>query len=609
MKTRIHCILGAIILLFTLSPVAVVAQGTAFTYQGRLATNGVPVNGSYDFQFRLYSAPTGGSQIPVVPASLDVAVSNGLFTTSMDFGNNVFNGTIYWLEIALVPHNGLGFTTLSPRQELLPVPGAIFANNASNLLGTLPATQLSGTISAGQLNGTAGAATNFTGNLSGDVTGTQSATVVALVGGQSAANVAAGAGAANAATSANTAGTIVKRDGSGNFFAGSASLAGSLTLPVAGPTIFSGANLLLHGDAVGDFFVGPLAGNLTLSAFADTGVGAQALSSNATGEDNTAAGYQALFSNTSANDNTAIGYQALYFNKIGNNNTAIGSQALYANTNGGNNTAIGAGALDSNTSGGGNTAVGIGAMDANTNGTFNTALGDSALANNTHGSGNLALGFSAGINITTGGNNIDIGHPGVAGDTNIIRLGTSQTNTFVAGIFGATAASGVEVFVNNSGQLGTLTSSEQFKQNIRSMGDASDVLLALRPVAFQYKREIDPQSLPQFGLIAEEVDKVDPDLVARDDKNRIYTVRYQAVSAMLLNEFLKQHQKVEEQNQTIRNLKEKVEDGRQNSEDRIQKLETENAELKQRLEKLEELANSKYLETHGRDARAAIITN
>lgn len=565
MKTRSIFVARSLWLLalltFTPAESTAFAQGTAFTYQGRLDTNGVPANGSYDFQFRLYDASTGGNQIPVVPVSANVAVSNGLFTTSMDFGNNVFNGTIYWLEIALVPHNGLGFTTLSPRQEILPVPGAIFANNASNLLGTLPTTQLSGTISAGQLSGTAGAATNFTGNLNGDVTGTQSATVVSLVGGQSALNIAAATSDALAATPANTESTLVRRGALGNFSAGSVTLNGALNLPASAPTIFSGANLLLHGDANGDFFVGPLAGNLTASAFADTGVGVEALGSNTTGEDNTAAGYQALFSNTSANDNTAIGYQALYFNKIGNNNTAIGSQALYANTNGSGNTAIGVGAMDSNTTGGGNTAVGIGAMDANTNGTFNTAVGDSALANNTRGVGNIALGFSAGINITTGGNNIDIGHPGVAGDTNIIRIGLTgtQTNTFIAGIYNATASGGTAVFVTSSGQLGTLTSSARFKQNIQHMGDASDVLLALQPVTFQYKPEIDPRGLAQFGLIAEQVEKVEPDLVVHDKEHGIYTVRYEAVNAMLLNEFLKQHQKVEEQNKEIHELEARLE--------------------------------------------------
>src|SRR5437763_1333787 len=105
------------------------AQGTAFTYQGQLNTNGQPANGNYDFQFHLYDAPTSGNQMPVVPTSPNVAVSNGLFTTGMDFGSNVFTGTVNWLEIAVQPHNGGGFTTLSPRQQILPVPGAIFANS------------------------------------------------------------------------------------------------------------------------------------------------------------------------------------------------------------------------------------------------------------------------------------------------------------------------------------------------------------------------------------------------------------------------------------------------------------------------------------------------
>jgi hypothetical protein len=185
------------------------------------------------------------------------------------------------------------------------------------------------------------------------------------------------------------------------------------------------------------------------------------------------------------------------------------------------------------------------------------ASGFSALANSTNGSNNIALGFEAGINLSSGTNNIYIGNAGVQGDDNTIRVGTggTQTNTFVAGIYGVTAASGVAVYVNSSGQLGTMTSSARFKQDIRSMDDASDVLLSLHPVTFRYKPELDPQGIPQFGLIAEDVEKVDPGLVARDDKNQIYTVRYEAVNAMLLNEFLKQHNKVAEQNKEIEKLR------------------------------------------------------
>ncbi len=175
------------------------------------------------------------------------------------------------------------------------------------------------------------------------------------------------------------------------------------------------------------------------------------------------------------------------------------------------------------------------------------------------GSANTAVGYQAGYNIATGSNNICIGNPGDAADTNVIRIGTNQTQTFIAGISGVTAASGVAVYVNPSGQLGTLTSSARFKRDIRRMDDASEALYALRPVTFHYKPELDPQAIPQFGLVAEEVEEVDPKLVARDDQDRPYTVRYEAVNAMLLNEFLKEHRKVEAQHIEIEELKARLE--------------------------------------------------
>jgi hypothetical protein len=163
--------------------------------------------------------------------------------------------------------------------------------------------------------------------------------------------------------------------------------------------------------------------------------------------------------------------------------------------------------------------------------------------NITTGLNNIALGDSAGLNHTgDDGQNIDIGNSGVAGDNRTTRIGANQIRTFIAGIYGQTASGGTAVYVNSDGQLGTVTSSRRFKDNIRPMEKASESILALRPVTFEYKKEIDPTGTPQFGLVAEEVDKVDPDLVVRDKEGRPYTVRYDQVNAMLLNEFLKEHQ-------------------------------------------------------------------
>jgi len=228
-------------------------------------------------------------------------------------------------------------------------------------------------------------------------------------------------------------------------------------------------------------------------------------------------------------------------------NTATGSQALTNNTAGGNNTANGAFALISNTTGGHNTATGNEALKTN-NGNANTANGYLALFNNTSGSGNIALGGSAGQNLTTGDDNIDIGNQGVAGESNKIRIGTvgTQNATFIAGIFGDTVASGVGVIVGTNGQLGTISSSARFKEAIKPMDQASEAILALKPVTFRYKHELDPAGIPQFGLVAEQVEKVNPHLVARDGQGKVNTVRYEAVNAMLLNEFLKEHRKVQE---------------------------------------------------------------
>jgi hypothetical protein len=281
---------------------------------------------------------------------------------------------------------------------------------------------------------------------------------------------------------------------------------------------------------------------------ANTATGLNALSNNTTGFENTATGSEALLSNTTGSENTATGFSALFHNTTGGVNSAYGGFALYSNTTGNFNTANGFNALYSNTSGFNNTANGFDALLSNSTGNLNTANGVNALLNNT-GSNNIALGFEAGLNRTTGSNNIDIGNKGAAGKSNIIRIGTNgtQKNAYIAGISGVTVAGGVGVIIDSDGHLGTVVSSARFKDEIKPMDKASEAILALQPVTFRYKHELDPEGIPQFGLVAEQVEKVNPALVARDDQGKPYTVRYEAVNAMLLNEFLKEHRKVEEQ--------------------------------------------------------------
>jgi hypothetical protein len=273
----------------------------------------------------------------------------------------------------------------------------------------------------------------------------------------------------------------------------------------------------------------------------NTAEGDNALFSLTSGRSNTAIGDAALHDNTTGYNNTATGLQALDKNTTGHNNMANGASALDRNTTGNFNTANGAAALNRNTTGNSNTADGAAALFENTTGRNNTATGNQALNNNTTGNFNIALGSGAGSGLTTGHFNIDIGNEGVAGEQSTIRIGsTSQTRTFVAGISGV-GVTGAAVVVNAGGQLGTTTSSNRFKDEVKPMDKASEAILALKPVTFHYKKEIDPEAKSQFGLIAEEVAKVNPALVLPDREGKPYTVRYDAVNAMLLNEFLKEH--------------------------------------------------------------------
>jgi uncharacterized coiled-coil protein SlyX len=285
---------------------------------------------------------------------------------------------------------------------------------------------------------------------------------------------------------------------------------------------------------------------------ANTATGTRALTSNTTGFNNTANGIAALLFNTTGNFNTAIGANALIFT-TSSWSTAIGDDALYSNTTGSENTAIGFSVLRGNTTGSFNTATGLQALLSNTTGHRNTAIGFKALRHNTTGSFNIGLGNLAGDNLTIGSNNIDIGNEGVAGESATIRIGTAGTHTatFIAGISGAPVINGVQVMVNPNGKLGTLVSSARFKEAIKPMDKASEALFALQPVTFRYKKEVDPASKPQFGLVAEDVEAVNPELVVRDKEGKPYAVRDHAVNAMLLNEFLKEHRKVQEQGAII----------------------------------------------------------
>jgi len=271
----------------------------------------------------------------------------------------------------------------------------------------------------------------------------------------------------------------------------------------------------------------------------NTAFGYDTLANTTTGDYNAACGALALSSNTIGSNNAALGQVALWYNTTGNDNTAAGAGAMKQNTTGSNNTAAGFEVLQENTTGTNNTAFGSGAMGNNVTGGDNTALGTSALGTNQGGSNNIAIGSKAGYYLRGSRFNIDIGNMGLASDVGTIRLGTTnqQTATYVAGIAGA-QVTGAAVYVSATGQLGVLASSERYKTKVTSMGGSSKRLRALRPVTYELKS--DPRAGTQYGLIAEEVARVYPELVVRGAGGEIEGVRYEELTPMLLNELQRQ---------------------------------------------------------------------
>jgi hypothetical protein len=575
MKNRIPNLLLALAMLATcnLQPATARAQGTAFTYQGRLNDGGSPAGGIYDLRFAIYDATTNGNVYGVL-TNATTGITNGLFTVALDFGG-VFNGSNYWLEIAARTNGGTAFSPLSPRQPITSTPYAIYSANAgsaatavtagtagsansvsaANIAGTIQVTQLPGTVLTNNqsgviLNGTftgdGGGLTNLpAASLTGTVadsllssniarlnipnTNLQATASVVLDAGGSiidTTNLFGGAGytnnplvtvtdvsGSNAVITATVSNGVVtglsvqnpgtnyssgatltiapppsnayQTFGSGNIFNGvntfnnpSNTFAGTFTgngsgLDMTGPSAISGLGneaigyLALAANTTGSYDtangVNALAQNTTGSG--NEANGYRALYSNTIGSENTANGSTSLYSNTTGNWNTANGVAALHYNTTGSYNSANGGMALYSNQTGSNNTANGYQALFYNTTGSNNVANGGAALFLNTTGSNNTANGYQALYKNTTGGNNIAEGFQAGYNVT-GSSNIDIGNMGLATDTNIIRIGSGQTQSFIAGIYGANVIGvnsaggpppvGVAVYVTSSGQLGTI---------------------------------------------------------------------------------------------------------------------------------------------------------
>jgi hypothetical protein len=347
-------------------------------------------------------------------------------------------------------------------------------------------------------------------------------------------------------------------DGQANTGMGTGALGGPTPVNLTGYDNTASGSGALGSNTSGNFNTASGYGALysNTGGSNNTAAGINALTNNTTGNYNTASGAAALYHNTTGNSNAASGYWTLFYNTTGADNTASGQGALFSNTTGSANTASGYEALYANTIGVQNTASGELALFHNKRGDFNTGVGYGALDKNTSGKYNVAVGWEAGFALTTGSNNIDIDNQGEAGDSDTIRIGTqgTQTNTSIAGIFNNTSVSGLPVVVDSTGQLGAQApSAERFKTAIVAMGSTSAKLQQLRPVTFHYKA--DPQGTLRYGLVAEEVARVYPELVVRDNKGRIYGVRYDELAPMLLNEVQKKNAA---QDAEIRDLKQQV---------------------------------------------------
>ena len=430
------------------------AQGTAFTYQGQLQNNGSPANGTYNLTFTLFATNSGGTDVAGPVTNSAVAISNGLFTVTIDFGSSVWNGHANWLQIGVETNNATSVTTLAPRQQITPAPYAIAAESMN---GTLPASQLTSIGIDGPANFFVGPSGNATTSGSYNTANGVSAFHENTSGSANTANgcdallnnTSGSDNTANGfeALSQNTSGSYNTADGSGalslyssgsfnialGFQAGFNISTGSSNIDIGNQGAFDDNNIIRIGSSQAQTFIAGVingdGGGLTdLSASQLTSIG-----NNNGGVGNFFVGPSGN-ATTSGEFNTANGYQALFNNTSGYENTANGGDALLSNTSGSYNTANGADALDYNTTGSWNTADGVNALVENKNGFGNTANGYQTLFNNTSGNNNIALGYQAGFNIATGSDNIDIGNEGSFGDNNIIRIGSGQTQAFIAGV-------------------------------------------------------------------------------------------------------------------------------------------------------------------------------
>lgn len=467
----------------------------------------------------VFNNTAGGKILSGLASGIEVLGVN----SSGDVSANSFTG------------DGSGLSGLDPTSISSGTAAIDISGNAANITDTLGNGQLSGTYSNALTF--SNASNSFTGDGSGltGVTATD-ATKVAKSGD-------------------TMTGKLILSPGSGY------ALEANADIDLDGD-LYKGGVLFLHDNGSSNTALGESA-LLSGGGGANTAIGKDAMRLRSSGSRNTAVGLNALENNASGSDNTAIGDNA-NASGDGSDNTAVGEEALRV-AGGNGNTAVGEDALYSNSTGDDNTAIGRRALRLSTGGQDNTAVGWGALINST-GDDNIAVGKDAGSVITTGNGNIYIGHPGVAGDSGFLRIGFPLSRAYINGIRGVTTNNNnaIPVLIDSSGQLGTVSSSRRFKQNIRDMGEVSSRLLQLRPVSFRYKQHAsaeastDNQRTVQYGLIAEEVEEIFPELVVYDSDGRPETVRYHLLSSLLLNELQKLQRVIERQREEFNLLKVRV---------------------------------------------------
>lgn len=485
--TRRSAITFLTAIIFALVAVTINAQTTAFTYQGKLTDGAAAASGNYDMQFRLFDNPNAGqgTQQGVTFTNASVPATNGIFTVQLDFGSAVFAaGADLYLEISLRPAGSAGgYTNLAPRQRLTSAPYAIRALSA-------------------------GMATIFSGNLSGDVSGTQAATIVNSVGGQSAANVAGATQSINTATSVNTPNTLVKRDANGNFSANIINAATQYNI---------GGNRVLS-----------VSGGFNL--FAGAGAG----SSNTTGDSNSFVGDSAGFSNMEGGGNSFFGRRAGGSNVAGFGNSFFGSATGFSNTTGGNNSFFGSNTGFSNTTGQLNSFFGMNAGSGNQTGQLNSFFGTSAGVSNQTGSNNTLVGYFADVGSGALTFATALGAGATVNASNTVVLGRS-TATVVAPNLLKVNALGVEgatqLCRNASNQISTCSSSLRYKTNIAPFQSGLNLVNRLQPITFNWRAN----NHANLGLGAEDVAKIEPLLVTYNERGEVEGVKYDRVAVVLLN--------------------------------------------------------------------------